>query len=206
MSCRVGAPDSRYSRIAARALAQRLNEDHSDRLGSTTAGTCGQAARYAGGRLKTFTKGARAADPGTRLLPLQRLPYRQLSGDQALGLVASSLSPGAARNVGTHGGRGQLRQDERVADGLGRGVRRDPPSRALRRPAGARGRRRRARRTRADRTLARAHDVTAGWTVPACPCASSARRDGAASTPRAAGSSSATAPLDLLQRHRLGPD
>ena len=36
-------------------MARRLNEDHSDHSGSTTACACGQTARYAGRRPKTFT-------------------------------------------------------------------------------------------------------------------------------------------------------
>ena len=85
---------------AVRALAQRLNEDHSDQLGSTTACTCGQAARYAGRRLKTFTT---VLGP----LTLERAYYHcdarrtgSCPRDQALGLVATSLSPGAARMLG----------------------------------------------------------------------------------------------------------
>ncbi|MCY4660994.1 MAG: hypothetical protein OXF93_14440 [Acidobacteria bacterium] len=45
-----------------------MNDDHSDHLGSTTACTCGQAARYAGRRLKMFTAVLRP-------LPLERAYY-----------------------------------------------------------------------------------------------------------------------------------
>ena len=41
--------------IAALTVARRLNEDHSDHSGSTMACACGQPARYAGRRPKTFT-------------------------------------------------------------------------------------------------------------------------------------------------------
>ena len=41
--------------VAARAVERRLNADLRDHLGPTVPCSCGQAARYAGRRTKTFT-------------------------------------------------------------------------------------------------------------------------------------------------------
>ena len=41
--------------MAARAVAQRINADTSDHVGPTAPCACGQPARYAGRRAKTFT-------------------------------------------------------------------------------------------------------------------------------------------------------
>jgi len=41
-------------RLAARALQQQLNQDHCDYGGAEMRCACGQAARYAGRRTKTF--------------------------------------------------------------------------------------------------------------------------------------------------------
>ena len=81
-------------------MARRLNEDHSDHSGSTTACACGQTARYAGRRPKTFTS---VLGP----LTLERAYYYCdacragiCPRDRALGLHATSLSPGVLRMVG----------------------------------------------------------------------------------------------------------
>ena len=81
-------------------MARRLNEDHSDHSGSTTACACGQTARYAGRRPKTFTS---VLGP----LTLERAYYHCdtcragiCPRDRALGLHATSLSPGVLRMVG----------------------------------------------------------------------------------------------------------
>ncbi len=81
-------------------MARRLNADHSDHSGSTIACACGQTARYAGRRPKTFT---------TVLgrLTLERAYYHcdacrrgRCPRDQALGVQATSLSPATTRMVG----------------------------------------------------------------------------------------------------------
>ena len=125
--------------IAASLVARRLNADHSDHSGSTTACGCGQTARYAGRRSKTFTS---VLGP----LTLERAYYHCdacragiCPRDRALGLQQTSLSPGVLRMVGQAGSAfsfaaasdlvGKLagvwvktKQVERHAEGLGRTV------------------------------------------------------------------------------------
>ena len=81
-------------------MARQLNADHSDHSGSTIACACGQTARYAGRRPKTFTT---VLGP----LTLERACYHCdacragiCPRDRALGLHDTSLSPGAVRMVG----------------------------------------------------------------------------------------------------------
>ena len=126
-------------RIAASTVARRLNEDHSDHSGSTTACVCGQTARYAGRRPKTFTS---VLGP----LTLERAYYYcdacragMCPRDRALGLHATSLSPGVLRMVGLAASdfsfaaasgllwelaavRVETKQVERAAEALGREV------------------------------------------------------------------------------------
>ena len=102
---------------------------------------------------------ARAADAGTGLLPLRRLPYGGVSARPDPGYASHLAVTGHHAHGGFDGGRGQLRRDERVVGGPGRGRSRDPAGRALCRAARPPSRRRRARRHRADRTGARAHAV-----------------------------------------------
>jgi hypothetical protein len=90
-------------RLAAQAVAQRLNADHSDGEQAHRACGCGQLARFAGRRKKTF---ASALGP----LPLERA-YYHCSGccqgfyprDRQLGLENTSLSPAVTRMVATVG-------------------------------------------------------------------------------------------------------
>ena len=86
--------------ITAQVMAQRFNADDSDHSGSTTACACGRTARYAGRRPKTFTS---VLGP----LTLERAYYHCdtcragiCPRDRALGLHATSLSPGVLRMVG----------------------------------------------------------------------------------------------------------
>ena len=90
-------------RVAARAIEQRFNADHSDYGGSTIACACGQVARYVDRRCKTF-------ESVLGSLSLERAYYycgACESGfcprDRALGLEDSSLSPGVLRMVGLVG-------------------------------------------------------------------------------------------------------
>ena len=86
-------------RIMGKAVAQRLNADHSDETAPVVCG-CGVEARYAGRRPKTFTT---ALGP----LTLHRAWYHCdhcaegfAPRDRALGLGSSSLSPAALRMTG----------------------------------------------------------------------------------------------------------
>jgi hypothetical protein len=89
--------------VAARAIAQHLNADHSDHVGPTTPCACGHRARYAGRRAKTFES---VLGP----LLLERAYYHCAAcdaggcpRDRALGLDATSLSPAVTRMVGVVG-------------------------------------------------------------------------------------------------------
>ncbi|MDO8678088.1 MAG: ISKra4 family transposase [Acidobacteriota bacterium] len=89
--------------VAACAVQARLNADTSDQVGPSLACACGQPARYAGRRAKTF---ASVLGP----LTLARAYYHCAAcdagfcpRDRALGLVGTSLSPGVLRMVGLVG-------------------------------------------------------------------------------------------------------
>ena len=84
-------------------MQARLNADTSDQVGPSLACACGQPARYAGRRAKTF---ASVLGP----LTLERAYYHCAAcdagfcpRDRALGLVDTSLSPGVLRMVGLVG-------------------------------------------------------------------------------------------------------
>ena len=86
-------------------MQARLNADTSDQVGPSLACACGQPARYAGRRAKTF---AFASVLGP--LTLERAYYHcavcdagVCPRDRALGLVDTSLSPGVLRMVGIVG-------------------------------------------------------------------------------------------------------
>jgi hypothetical protein len=90
-------------RLAARAVEQRLNADHSDGKPSQRVCPCGQLARYAGRREKTFVS---ALGP----LKLKRAYYHcSVCGqgfcprDRQLGLEDTSLSPAVTRMVAAVG-------------------------------------------------------------------------------------------------------
>ena len=125
--------------LAAQALAQYFNADDADPSDSTVACACGGRARYAGRRPKTFT---------TLLGPLtlERAYYHcdacrtgVCPRDRALGMHATSLSPGVLRMVGLAASdfsfaaasdllwelaavRVETKQVERCAEALGREV------------------------------------------------------------------------------------
>jgi hypothetical protein len=87
--------------VAARAVARRLNADHTDYAGPTRACRCGQTAHYAGRRGKTILTALGA-------MRLERAYYHCAAcghgfcpRDQALGLDGASLSPAVTRMVGT---------------------------------------------------------------------------------------------------------
>jgi len=89
--------------VAARAVEHRVNADTSDHTGPTAACACGQPARYAGRRGKTFES---VLGP----LTLERAYYHCATcetgfapRDEALGLQGGSFSPGVLRMVGRVG-------------------------------------------------------------------------------------------------------
>ncbi len=89
--------------VAARAVERRLNGDTSDYTGPEARCTCGEVARYAGRRPKTFES---VLGP----LTLERAYYHcGVCGDgfcprdRALGLESGTLTPGVTRMVGMVG-------------------------------------------------------------------------------------------------------
>lgn len=126
-------------KIAARAIEQRLNQDHSDQLGPVVACCCGKDARYAGRHAKTFTT---ALGPMTLRRAYYHCPSCQ-SGwfprDRTLGIADGSISPAVTRMIGLVGAMvsfqessellGELagvragpKQIERTAESLGRQI------------------------------------------------------------------------------------
>lgn len=123
-------------KVAAYAVAQRLNADHADHCGPSLPCACGQRARYAGRHRKTFHTALGA-------MTLERAYYHctacqggYFPRDAALGIVATSLSPALTRMIGLVGamvsfeegaellvelaGIGvNAKQVERTAEGLG---------------------------------------------------------------------------------------
>jgi len=132
-------------RVAAAAVAQRLNADRSDHRGASLPCECGRRARYAGRREKTFQSALGE-------LTLQRAYYHCEAcqagfcpRDRALGLAGSSLSPAVTRMVGTAAAMVSFaesselleelagvpvdpKQLERTAEGLGRQIAQDERS------------------------------------------------------------------------------
>jgi hypothetical protein len=126
-------------KIAARAIEQRLNQDHSDYAGPVAACSCGREARYAGRHAKTIKTALGE-------ITLRRAYYhcvRCQSGcfprDRILGIADSSISPAVTRMIGLAGAMvsfeessellGELagvrvdsKQIERTAESLGREI------------------------------------------------------------------------------------
>ena len=124
---------------AAQTVERGLNADHSDYVGPTVACACGQAARYAGRRPKTFLSVLGS-------LTLERAYYHcdtcragVCPRDRRLGLEDTSLSPATTRMVGLAAAEGsfakasgllwelagvriETKQVERTAEALGREV------------------------------------------------------------------------------------
>jgi Uncharacterised protein family (UPF0236) len=132
----------RALQVAARAVERRLNTDTSDHRGSSFPCPCGQAARYAGRRPKTFRTALGE-------MTLQRAYYDCAAcrrgvcpRDRALGMEGTSLSPAVTRMVGLAAAMvsfqesGELmdqlaglpvdaKQVERTAEALGREIAQD---------------------------------------------------------------------------------
>jgi hypothetical protein len=124
-------------RVAARAVAQRINADTSDHVGPTLPCTCGEPARYAGRHDKTFES---VLGP----LTLSRAYYHCAPcaagfypRDHALGLQDASLSPGVLRMVGRVGAMVSFEEGHELLDELA-GV--NVPTKHVERTAEALGR------------------------------------------------------------------
>jgi hypothetical protein len=126
--------------VAARAIAQRLNGDHSDHVGpSLPCVACQRPARYAGRHNKTFETVLGEMTLGRAYYHCDTCEAGFCPRDHVLGLVGTSLSPAVTRMVGLVGAMvsfaegGELmhelagvdvdaKQVERTAEALGREI------------------------------------------------------------------------------------
>ncbi len=104
--------------VAARAVEERFNADSSDCLGPVAPCRCGELARYAGRRPKTFES---VLGP----LTLERAYYHcQTCGagfcprDRSLGLEGETLTPGVLRMVGLVGAMGSFEEGQQLLSEL----------------------------------------------------------------------------------------
>jgi len=125
--------------VAARAVEQRLNTDHTDHGGALVPCACGRAARYAGRRAKTITSVLGPLTIARAYYHCAHCDTGACPRDQTLGIADTRLSPGVTRMVGMVGamvsfveGRDLLhdlagvtvdaKQVERTAEALGRAI------------------------------------------------------------------------------------
>ena len=92
-------------RVAAKAVAHRLNADHSDQKGPRQPCACGRQARYAGRRPKTFTTALGALTLVRAWYHCQHCRQGFSPRDRALGLDGATLSPAALRMTGVSAAR-----------------------------------------------------------------------------------------------------
>ena len=86
--------------IAAKAVARRLNADHTDQAGSTLSCACGTAAAYAGRRPKTFTTALGEMTLERAYYHCRHCQEGFFPRDRALGMEKRSLSPAVTRMTG----------------------------------------------------------------------------------------------------------
>ena len=90
--------------VAAHAVAQRLNADHTDYQGPTIpCPHCGEPTRYAGRHTKTFTSVLGALSLGRAYYHCDPCGIGVCPRDAALGLSDTSLSPAVTRMIGRVG-------------------------------------------------------------------------------------------------------
>ena len=90
--------------VAARAVAQRLNADHSDHVGPTSAcSACHKPARYAGRREKSFKTALGEMTLARAYYHCDSCKAGFCPRDRALGLLDTTLSPALTRMVGLVG-------------------------------------------------------------------------------------------------------
>jgi len=90
-------------RVAARAVEHRLNADTSDHTSPMLPCACGQQARYAGRRIKTFESVLGELRLERAYYHCERCEAGFCPRDRELGLEGGSLSPGVLRMVGRVG-------------------------------------------------------------------------------------------------------
>jgi len=124
-------------RVAARAVEQRLNADTSDHAGPMSPCACGQPARYAGRRDKTFESVLGPLRLERAYYHCERCEAGFCPRDRALGLESESLSPGVLRMVGRVGAMVSFEEGHELLHELA-GV--DVPTKHVERAAEALGR------------------------------------------------------------------
>ena len=87
--------------VAALAVQDRLNADGSDWQGPRLPCTCGQPARYAGRRAKTFLTALGPVELHRAYYHCAACQAGFFPRDRSLGLEGTSLSPATTRMVGT---------------------------------------------------------------------------------------------------------
>lgn len=92
-------------RIAALAVASRLNADHSDKTGPSIPCQCGKTARYVERRPKTFTSALGPITLKRAYFHCEQCNEGFCPRDHSLGFEKSSLSPHVLRMVGLVGAR-----------------------------------------------------------------------------------------------------
>ncbi len=92
-------------RIAGFAVACRFNADHSDHAGPSLACPCGEQARYAGRRAKTFTSALGDLALERAYFHCDQCGSGFCPRDRALGIEGGSFSPHALRMIGIVGSR-----------------------------------------------------------------------------------------------------
>ena len=132
----------RALQVAARAVERRLNTDRSDHPGPTLPCRCGQVARYAGRRPKTFQTALGEMTLERAFYDCAACQRGFCPRDQALGMDGTTLSPAVTRMVGLAAAMvsfqesGELmdklaglpvnaKQVERTAEALGREIAKD---------------------------------------------------------------------------------
>lgn len=89
--------------LAGHAVEQRINADHSDAAAPTVSCRCGQRARYAGRRKKTFQSVLGPLNLERAYYHCRACGHGFYPRDRHFGLEATSLSPAVTRMIGTVG-------------------------------------------------------------------------------------------------------
>ena len=124
-------------RVAARAVEQQLNTDTSDHAGPTLPCACGQSARYAGRRKKSFETVLGGMTLERAYFHCDHCEAGFCPRDRALGFEGESVSPGVLRMVGLVGAMVSFKEGHELLHELA-GV--DVPTKHVERAAEALGR------------------------------------------------------------------
>jgi len=106
------------TRVAARAIEQRINADTSDHAGPTVPCACGNPARYVDRRSKTFTSVLGELTLSRAYYHCEACGQGFCPRDRALGIEDASLSPGVQRMVGLVGATVSFEEGHELLDKL----------------------------------------------------------------------------------------